>query len=174
MSATRTARSRSSMAWEAFAGPVLHEVTDADLERLAGRRVALVGDPTAVASAVSKLARQAATLKVFQTDGVWVLPDLGPLSAIVSLVPAPLRRRLTEPAALLHLRRQVPDGWVRRHLTPSSPVTRATLLTSSSYYRALRRTNVELVVWPLASIVPAGIRTADGIEHHVDVIVRLT
>jgi hypothetical protein len=28
------------------------------------------------------------------------------------------------------------------------------------------------VAWPVAGIVAAGVRTADGIEHHLDVLLR--
>jgi hypothetical protein len=45
-------------------------------------------------------------------------------------------------------------------------------VTSNRYYAALRRDDVDLVTWPIAGVVAAGIRTADGLEHHVDVIAR--
>lgn len=157
--------------WSAFSGRVIDSSTDVDLSLLDNQRVALVGDPARVVGAVSPAARHASTLKVFQSDGVWVLPHVGALEdALALLLPVQLRRRLTEVVARGHLRHEIPDAWMRRQLTPTQAPTRATVRRSSRYYRALRLRNVELIGWPIASVVGPGIRTADGIEHHVDVI----
>ena len=48
------------------------------------------------------------------------------------------------------------------------------MLISNDYYRALQQDNCKLITWPIATISAAGIRTADGIEHHVDAIVFAT
>ena len=45
---------------------------------------------------------------------------------------------------------------------------------SSDYYPALQRDNCKLISWPIATLSPAGIRTSDGVEHHVDCIVFAT
>jgi cation diffusion facilitator CzcD-associated flavoprotein CzcO len=45
---------------------------------------------------------------------------------------------------------------------------------SSDYYPALQRDNCTLVTWPIAGMSPAGIRTAEGIEHRFDCIVFAT
>jgi cation diffusion facilitator CzcD-associated flavoprotein CzcO len=48
------------------------------------------------------------------------------------------------------------------------------MLVSSDYYPALQRDNCKLIDWPIATLSPAGIRTSDGIEHHLDCIVFAT
>ena len=48
------------------------------------------------------------------------------------------------------------------------------MLVSSDYYPALQRDNCKLIDWPIATISPVGIRTSDGIEHHLDCIVFAT
>lgn len=48
------------------------------------------------------------------------------------------------------------------------------MLVSSDYYPALQRDNCKLIDWPIARISPVGIRTSDGIEHHLDAIVFAT
>jgi cation diffusion facilitator CzcD-associated flavoprotein CzcO len=48
------------------------------------------------------------------------------------------------------------------------------MLVSSDYYPALQRDNCKLIEWPIATLSPVGIRTSDGIEHHLDCIVFAT
>ncbi len=48
------------------------------------------------------------------------------------------------------------------------------MLISSDYYPALQKDNCKLIDWPIATISPVGIRTSDGIEHHLDAIVFAT
>ncbi len=48
------------------------------------------------------------------------------------------------------------------------------MLVSSDYYPALQRDNCKLIDWPIATLSPVGIRTSDGIEHHLDCIVFAT
>jgi cation diffusion facilitator CzcD-associated flavoprotein CzcO len=48
------------------------------------------------------------------------------------------------------------------------------MLVSSEYYPALQRDNCKLIDWPIATMSPAGIRTSDGVEHHLDCIVFAT
>ena len=45
---------------------------------------------------------------------------------------------------------------------------------SSDYYPALQRDNCKLIDWPIATMSPVGIRTSDGVEHHLDCIVFAT
>jgi cation diffusion facilitator CzcD-associated flavoprotein CzcO len=74
----------------------------------------------------------------------------------------------------VHLRRQVKDPWLRRQLTPDFRPGRNRMLMSSDYYPALQRDNCKLIDWPIATLSPVGIRTSDGIEHHLDCIVFAT
>jgi cation diffusion facilitator CzcD-associated flavoprotein CzcO len=48
------------------------------------------------------------------------------------------------------------------------------MLVSSDYYPALQRDNCKLIDWPIATMSPVGIRTSDGIEHHLDCVVFAT
>lgn len=73
-----------------------------------------------------------------------------------------------------HLHRQVSDPWLRRQLTPDFTPGCKRMLISSDYYPALQRDNCKLIDWPIATISPVGIRTSDGVEHHLDCIVFAT
>ncbi|GAB4583488.1 NAD(P)/FAD-dependent oxidoreductase [Nocardia sp. IFM 10818] len=71
--------------------------------------------------------------------------------------------------ATANLRVQVPDPWQRRQLTPDMT---AGVRLHNHYYRALRRPSCKLVTWPVARLAPLGVRTVDGIEHRVDLIIH--
>ena len=68
----------------------------------------------------------------------------------------------------------VKDPWLRRQLTPDFSPGCKRMLVSSDYYPALQRDNCKLIDWPIATLSPVGIRTSDGIEHHLDCIVFAT
>jgi cation diffusion facilitator CzcD-associated flavoprotein CzcO len=73
-----------------------------------------------------------------------------------------------------HIRSQVSDPWLRRQLTPDFTPGCKRMLISSDYYPALQRDNCKLIDWPIATMSPVGIRTSDGVEHHLDCIVFAT
>ena len=49
-----------------------------------------------------------------------------------------------------------------------------TLQDNGSWLASLKRPNVDLVTTPIERITPTGVRTADGVDHEVDVIVYAT
>jgi cation diffusion facilitator CzcD-associated flavoprotein CzcO len=73
--------------------------------------------------------------------------------------------------ALRHLERQVPDPELRAKLTPGYEIGCKRILISNDFYRAVSRPDVELVTGGLTGLGPRSIRTADGGEHEVDVVV---
>jgi cation diffusion facilitator CzcD-associated flavoprotein CzcO len=70
--------------------------------------------------------------------------------------------------------RQVRDPDVRRRLTPNYEVGCKRPSVSNSYLRTFNRPNVELVSEPIERVTPAGIRTVDGREREIDVLVLAT
>ncbi|TFV56845.1 NAD(P)/FAD-dependent oxidoreductase [Mycobacterium sp. PS03-16] len=167
-----------------------------------GKRVAVIGTGASAVQIVPELVRTAGFVKVFQRTPGWVLPrlDVGVPPAAQQLfakIPAvqSLARQalfwgheasatalvwdtpLTGLVARLgkaHLRSQVKDPWLRRQLTPDFTPGCKRMLVSSDYYPALQRENCKLIDWPIATMSPAGIRTSDGVEHHLDCIVFAT
>jgi cation diffusion facilitator CzcD-associated flavoprotein CzcO len=65
----------------------------------------------------------------------------------------------------------VPDPALRARLTPDHPIGCKRILISSDYYPALGRPHVDVVTEPITGVTAAGVRTADGAEHPVDVII---
>jgi cation diffusion facilitator CzcD-associated flavoprotein CzcO len=79
-----------------------------------------------------------------------------------------------ERLGLAHLRRQVQDPDIRRRLTPGYGLGCKRPSFSNDYYPAFNRPNVALETTAIERITPAGVRTADGVEHPVDVLVLAT
>jgi cation diffusion facilitator CzcD-associated flavoprotein CzcO len=70
--------------------------------------------------------------------------------------------------------RQVRDPDVRRRLTPDYEIGCKRPSVSNTYLSTFNRSNVELVSERIERITPTGVRTADGREREVDVLVLAT
>jgi cation diffusion facilitator CzcD-associated flavoprotein CzcO len=187
---------------DTFLGHTIHSARwDHDYD-FTGKRVAVIGTGASAVQIIPELVKQAEFVKVFQRTPGWVLPRLDaatPAAAQTLFAKVPVAQQLARRAlfwgheisatALVwkspltglvarlgkaHLRRQVPDPWLRRQLTPDFTPGCKRMLVSSDYYPALQRDNCKLIDWPIATISPVGIRTSDGIEHHLDCIVFAT
>lgn len=79
-----------------------------------------------------------------------------------------------ERIGLRHLRRQVRDPQVREKLTPRYGLGCKRPSFSNEYLATFNRPNVLLETNPVDEIVPAGVRTAGGGEHEIDVLILAT
>jgi cation diffusion facilitator CzcD-associated flavoprotein CzcO len=168
----------------------------------AGKRVAVIGTGASAIQIIPELVNQAGFVKVFQRTPGWVLPRVDtaiPRRLQALFAKAPVTQQITRQAlfwgheisatalvwnspltALVarlgkaHLRKQVKDPWLRRQLTPDFIPGCKRMLVSSDYYPALQQENCKLIDWPIATLSPVGIRTSDGVEHHLDAIVFAT
>ncbi|MDO3128464.1 alpha/beta hydrolase fold domain-containing protein [Mycobacteroides abscessus subsp. bolletii] len=182
---SRTAGDPTVPGIEAYTGVVMRGQDFRDVD-LAGKRVAVVGNGAAAATLLPEIVREAASVKLFQSSPDWVLPRQG--GRIVRLlegVPVvreatrqawfagrrPQRRGSMELLARIHLRRYVDDPWVRRQLTPLPLTGRPNVVIADDFYTALQAPNCKLITWPIARCSAHGIRSAEGIEHHCDVII---
>ena len=73
--------------------------------------------------------------------------------------------------ATANLERNVPDPEMRAALTPDYPIGCKRLVRSATWYPTLCRPNVRLVASSVRRATPAGVVTADGVEHPLDVII---
>ncbi|MGB5110085.1 MAG: NAD(P)/FAD-dependent oxidoreductase [Mycobacterium sp.] len=187
---------------DTFLGHKIHSARwDHDYD-MSDKRVAVVGTGASAVQIIPELVNTARSVKVFQRTPGWVLPRPDfphPQWARTAFRRLPLVQNAARQAwfwthelmavgmvwdtpvttgiqlvAKANLRRQVSDGWLRRQLTPNFRAGCKRMLMSSDYYPALQRDNCKLVSWPIATLSPNGIRTADGIEHELDCIVFAT
>lgn len=187
---------------DSYRGHTIHSARwDHDYD-VTGKRVGVVGTGASAVQIVPELVKTAGSVKVFQRTPGWVMPRLDvamtpAVHALFGKVPAvqQLARQalfwgheasatalvwdtplsaLVAQLGKVHLRLAVKDPWLRRQLTPDFTPGCKRMLLSSDYYPALQRDNCKLIDWPIATLSPAGIRTCDGIEHHLDAIVFAT
>jgi cation diffusion facilitator CzcD-associated flavoprotein CzcO len=69
---------------------------------------------------------------------------------------------------------QVRDPELRRRLTPSYEVGCKRPSVSNTYLRAFNRRNVELICEPIECLTAHGVRTTDGCEREIDVLILAT
>lgn len=146
------------MIGEDFSGSLLLG-TDWFARDYAGQRVAILAAGEEAASILPEVLRTASRVTVFEEQPSWITP--------VGLPFGPLRRT----ASRLYLRLAVHDAWTRRQLTPHRRFDSRTVTVNPSYYAALQNPRTRLVHWPAYAIVEHGVRSADGVEHRVDVVI---
>jgi cation diffusion facilitator CzcD-associated flavoprotein CzcO len=188
---------------DTFGGDAVHTARWDDDIVTEGRRIAVIGTGSTGVQVVSALQRKAAHISHFVRTPQWVmwapmgLAQPAVLGAALRRLPGvhrmlygmllsasgiladiatrpSWRRRLVQECARWSLRAQVRDRELRSRLTPDyQPLCKRQVL-SASYYRALRARNAELVTAPIERITPRGIRTADGRDIDVDLLVFAT
>jgi cation diffusion facilitator CzcD-associated flavoprotein CzcO len=188
---------------ESFAGPAFHSAQWDHGVDLKGRRVGVIGSGASAVQLIPEVAELAGHLTVFQRSPTWIVPrqdyPIAPThKALLRSAPQVAvaeREYLYQRAdqwlwqafewtaegraaytafALDHLRAQVADPALRARLTPDYPIGCKRILVADTYYPALQRPNVDLVTTSIASIVPGGVITDDGLEHPLDVLVYAT
>lgn len=188
---------------QTFSGTVVHTARwDADLDT-AGGRIAVIGTGSTGVQIVSALQPTAQSLIHFARSPQWILwapmrlPQPAALATLLrryprlhdaayrrllwasgilaDIVTTPSwRRRVVQGYARWSLRIQVRDRELRQALTPDYQPLCKRQVVSGTYYRAITADNTELVTDAITEITPAGVRTASGAHHEVDIIVLAT
>lgn len=166
---------------------------------LNGKTVAVIGTGASAIQFVPELAKQVRQLHVFQRSPGWIVPKVekafsGFTRWLLARFPLILKldrlrifgitetlakgyegnrvlEWLATALAKFHLWWQVRDPELRRKLTPDFPIGCKRILLSNDWLPALQRPNVELVTDAIAEVTADGVKTADGRERRVDVIV---
>ena len=186
---------------ERFRGKAFHSAEWDHGFDLAGRTVAVVGTGASAVQFVPEIVPKVARLHLFQRSPGWTIPkfekafspfmkgllrrfpllhDLDRLRiyALTEFVSFAYRHAWLAPVvqwvARLHLWLQVRNPELRRKLTPDHPVGCKRILLSNDWYPALVNPKTELVTDAIAEVNETGLRTADGRQRDVDVIIYST
>jgi cyclohexanone monooxygenase len=182
-----------------FAGDTIHTGEWSEAVDVTGRRVGVIGSAASATQLVPAIADAVSQLTVFQRTANWVFPKED-----VVLSEPELQARRDDPSIGLGLRKETVDyfelllTWDRRDLMEEleekclaalqeidDPAVRAKLrprlpfgsqrpLFSDDFYTTFNNANVALVTEPIDRISPAGVRTIDGQEHQLDLLVLAT
>ena len=169
---------------------------------IAGKRVAVIGTGASAIQIVPEIVGEVAQLQLYQRTPAWVMPrpnnaipaglqkvfatipgTRALLRALIYWIHESVGFAMTRQPALLKLgellgrwniRMHVRDRELRRRLRPHYRAGCKRILNSDTYYRGVADPKTELITERIVRITPRGIRTADGVERDVDVIVFAT
>jgi cation diffusion facilitator CzcD-associated flavoprotein CzcO len=189
---------------DSFAGPMFHTARWDHSIELEGKRVGIIGTGSSAIQIVGDLAGKVAKLVQFQRTPQWILPRANPpyskeekqffrdnpdamheiraeqmlmfeqgfSSAVVGENPEALAR--IQAATLANLEDNVKDPALREKLRPEYQAACKRLIMADNYYEAIQHPDSELVTEAIDGVEPAGVRTADGKLHELDVLVIAT
>jgi cation diffusion facilitator CzcD-associated flavoprotein CzcO len=189
---------------EDFEGALFHSARWDHSVPLDGRRLGVIGTGSTAIQIVSASIDRVTRLSLFQRTAQWVLGQENPsytdqekaefhehpdvmrrLRADISLMfqegfanavvdaSSPQMKALEE-GCLANLEDSVHDPELRERLRPDYRAACKRLVISPDFYEAIQKPNAELVTDPIQRIESAGIRTADGRLHELDVLVLAT
>jgi cation diffusion facilitator CzcD-associated flavoprotein CzcO len=183
---------------DVFAGRSFHSAEWDHAYELAGKRIAVIGTGASAIQFVPQIQPKASKLTLFQRTAPYVVmkPDTTygrvhrfaskrlPLLAAERFVwwsfcefltlGALGNRAVAKYMDFMSARQrneQIKDPALRAKVTPDYPVGCKRLLFADNYYPALAQPNVHLETGKITELTRGGVRTADGVEHEVDVII---
>jgi cation diffusion facilitator CzcD-associated flavoprotein CzcO len=182
-----------------FAGPWFHSAEWDHTVDLTGARVAVVGTGASAIQFVPQIAPKAGHVDVFQRTPPWVIPKpdrpihtaeqwlyrRSPLAGRLVRggvwamqewmgLGNTVSRRFTRPLEArgrANINRAIADPELRARLTPDYAIGCKRLLLANDWYPTLARENVDVVGEPIVRASERGLVTADGAEHHADVVI---
>ena len=189
---------------QTFTGPTFHSARWDHTVKLEGQRVGIIGTGSSAIQIIGDLSGKVAKLIQFQRTPQWILPRPNPTyseqekqyfrenpeamqkiraeqmqmfehgfsSAVVGENPQALAD--IQAATLAHLENKVSDSVLREKLRPNYQAACKRLIMDDKYYDAIQHPDSELVTETISAIEPAGVRTADGKLHELDVLVIAT
>lgn len=188
---------------DSFGGDLAHTARWDDSLETEGRHIAVIGNGSTGVQIVSALQAGADHITHFVRTPQWVIwapmglsqptvvgsllrrvPPLhrrlyrvllrgSRILTDIALRPS-VQRRLAQSYARLCLRIQVRDRELRDSLTPDYQPFCKRQVISNSYYRAVKAPNAEVNTSAIEEITSRGIRTADGRETDVDMLILAT
>ncbi len=170
---------------------------------LSGKRVGIIGTGSTAAQVIPEVAKVAGNLAVFQRTPQWLLPlgnkevseaekeklrkDPIKLHRLRKFYMWSISQLLTKAvtghklqnlafsqACKMNLRLSVKDPELRRKLTPNYKVGCKRIIVNNTFYPAIQRDNVDLVTDGITEINAKGVKTKDGKQHDLDVLILST
>jgi len=185
---------------DSFAGPTFHTARWDHSVPLAGTRLGMIGNGSSAVQVTCAVVDSVAEYTLFQRTAQWVLPVGNPAfdelqRAEFRADPGAVARTRAELTTLFEegfanavvdadspqvkmLQQlceanleKVADPELRERLRPDYRAACKRLIVSPNFYESMQRPNVRLVTDPILRVEPAGVRTADGTLHQLDVLV---
>lgn len=188
---------------DSFKGKTFHTARWDNSANLEGKRVGIIGTGSTAAQIIPEIAQTASKLSIFQRTPQWILPignkefsdeykeslrqnpgkinrlrnfhAWGMRNIITKAVTGkPLQSALLSAICKLNLFFNVKDKALRKKLTPDYKVGCKRIVISNKFYPAVNQDNVELITDGIQGITEKGVKTRDGREHELDVLILAT
>jgi cation diffusion facilitator CzcD-associated flavoprotein CzcO len=189
---------------DSFAGAAFHSARWDHSVPLEGARVGVIGTGSSAVQMVSALVERVGALTMFQRTPQWIMPAANPVvmedqkaryrsdvstmqaerdqvyAQYTGFVGSGIIDAESPAASMLHklcvdnLENSVADPDLRERLRPEYRAACKRLVLSPNFYEQISKPNARLVAEPISRIEPAGVRTADGELHELDVLVLAT
>jgi len=186
-----------------FKGSAFHSAEWDDNIDLVNKRVGIIGTGSSATQITGAISKTVDKLSIFQRTPQWILPIVdreysekskqklrdNPLRAslIGQLYKLSLEKLMSNAvighkiphafmsiACKLNLAMSVKDPELRKKLTPDYKVGCKRIIMSDSFYEAMQQPHVDLVTDGIESINETGVKTKDGRQHDLDVLVLAT
>lgn len=186
-----------------FKGTSFHTAEWDDNVDLTGKRVGIIGTGSTSTQITCVISKTVGKLSVFQRTPQWILPIVDReysektkqklrnkphLATLVgqgykfslekllsnAVIGHKLPHAFMSVACKLNLSMNVKDPVLREKLTPDYKVGCKRIIMSDSFYEAIQRPTVDLVTEGIECINETGIKTTDGKQHDLDVLVLAT
>ena len=186
---------------DSFSGPSFHTARWDQTVSLHGKRIGVIGTGSTATQVITALADQVPALTVFQRTPQWVFPVSNTRYSWWQRLAFRLsgsywkryflqlqseteaRGKATTGSGEARAARDqvchdrlagLADTQLRRKLTPDYAVGCKRLVFSDGFYEAVQQPSVDIVTEAIDRIEPAGVRTADGKLHPLDILVYAT
>jgi len=188
---------------ESFGGAVFHSARWDHAVPIDRQRVGIIGTGSTAVQIVSAIADRVSKLVLFQRTPQWIVPATNPAytsdekaafrddhdlimhlrasashlfdsfsdAVVDSDSPA---MKMIEEVCRANLENNVHDPGLRERLRPDYRAGCKRLIVSGEFYQAIQKPTAELASEPIDHIEAAGVRTADGALHELDVLVLAT
>ncbi len=187
---------------ETFAGALFHTARWRHDLSLEGKRVGIIGTGASAIQVVPEIADKVRQLDVFQRTPPWIIfkPDFAisiwhrwlrarlPIlqkinraytylwheSWAIGFTRFPAFLKTVQRLAGVFMWFNIRDKKLREKLEPNYVIGCKRILLSNDYFPALKKSNVNLITDTIERVTPNGIRTHDGREHKLDIIIAST
>ena len=187
---------------ESFTGELFHTARWKHEVNLEGKRVGIIGTGASAIQIVPEIADRVRQLIVFQRTPPWLIfkPDFAisnwhrrlraklPIlqktnraytyawheSWAIAFTRFPAVLKIMQLVAKVFMYFNIRDKSLREKLKPNYVIGCKRVLLSNTYLPALTKANVSLITDGIECITPIGIRTRDGSEHPLDIIIAST
>ena len=186
-----------------FSGASFHSAQWNHNVLLTGKNIGVIGNAASAIQFIPQIAKDANRITIFQRTANWMLPKQDRLyknweKALVRRVPILLKlyrlrlwliggglffimksgnsklREVYQNKSISYIKKYINDPEKIEKLIPKFPMGAKRILFSDDYYKALSKSNIEIITSPINKFGKAGLQTMDNNRYEFDVLIYAT